>query len=167
MKELIKLNLGCGYDYREGYINIDMYDNEYLKKDLKFDCNNIPMPFAFNSVKEVLMYDFIEHLENPVRFLEELFRISADSCIWKILAPYITNTWQEMFFHKTFRFHENSFNKFEMNTSRPYYSNVRLLRKNIRLIAKGFQKWIPLKPVFKHFLNNIYSKIYYEFEVIK
>ena len=35
-----KLNLGCGEDYRKGWINLDSRDN--IRKDIKWNLNKFP-----------------------------------------------------------------------------------------------------------------------------
>lgn len=52
----IKLNLGCGSDIREGYVNCDLYND---KADQKFD--SAKLPFHDNSVDEIMAYHIIEH----------------------------------------------------------------------------------------------------------
>jgi len=69
----LKLNLGSGKDYREGFINID--NSPYIKKDLSFDLDTYPYPFHDNSVDFVLAMAVIEHLEDMKAFMEEMHRI--------------------------------------------------------------------------------------------
>jgi len=69
----IKLNLGSGKDYREGFINID--NSPYIKKDMTFDLDTYPYPFAGNSVDFVLAMAVIEHLKDMKAFMEEMHRI--------------------------------------------------------------------------------------------
>ena len=56
----MNLNLGCGSDYREGYINIDNYTAN-LKIDRVFDCNE-PLDYPDESVEEILAIHLLEHL---------------------------------------------------------------------------------------------------------
>ena len=69
----IKLNLGCGKNYREGFINVD--SSPYIKKDLTLDLNKYPLPFDDNSVDYVLAMAIIEHLNDMKSFIEEIHRI--------------------------------------------------------------------------------------------
>jgi len=69
----MKLNLGCGGDYKEGYINVDAFDKTVADKimyayDLKFDDN------TFN---EIILYQLIEHLGivGSIHCLSECFRV--------------------------------------------------------------------------------------------
>ena len=53
----MKLNLGCGEDTREGYINIDIRTT----KGINVISNIGALPFKDNSVDEILLLDVIEH----------------------------------------------------------------------------------------------------------
>jgi len=54
----MKLNLGCGEDKREGYINIDI--RESVDPDIAADVRNLP--YDEKSVDEILAYDVLEHI---------------------------------------------------------------------------------------------------------
>jgi len=72
----MKLNLGCGLDKREGYVNID--SRESVKPDLVLDLEkNLLKMFRDNSIDEMLMKDFLEHLSWRVIevFLRECWRV--------------------------------------------------------------------------------------------
>jgi len=70
-----KLNLGCGLKKLEGYINVD--NREICKPEFVHDLNVFPYPFSDNQFSEVVSDHVIEHLENPLRVLQEIYRISA------------------------------------------------------------------------------------------
>lgn len=56
----VKLNIGCGGMYMEGYINIDC--NPYVKLDLYLDFRNLNSIFSPSSVSEVVMIHSISYL---------------------------------------------------------------------------------------------------------
>lgn len=72
--KLIKLNLGCGSDYKKGYINVDIRNN--IGADLVHDINT-PFTLKGNIVSEVVAQDIFEHLtiEQQTSLLAELFRL--------------------------------------------------------------------------------------------
>ena len=72
MKKLIKLNLGCGEDYREGYVNID--NNTAVNADIYSDFIN-KIPAKDNSVQEIFCKNLFEHVPNPLNFLMEIKRV--------------------------------------------------------------------------------------------
>jgi len=55
---MLKINIGCGSDIKEGYVNIDARDLPGV--DLVHDLNN-NLPFDDNSVDEVFASDVLEH----------------------------------------------------------------------------------------------------------
>jgi len=57
----MKLNLGCGSDIRDGYINIDV--RKTSEKTLVVDIEkDLLKAFPDNSVDEIIAKDFIEHI---------------------------------------------------------------------------------------------------------
>jgi len=67
----MKLNIGCGEDIKEGYVNID---NRNLKGvDVILDLNE-KLPFHNNYAEEVLAQDVMEHLDT-IGLLKEIHRI--------------------------------------------------------------------------------------------
>lgn len=55
---MIKLNLGSGGDYIEGFVNVDMYAD---RADERFDISLLP--YADNFVDEIRAYHVIEHFD--------------------------------------------------------------------------------------------------------
>jgi predicted SAM-dependent methyltransferase len=54
-----RLNLGCGYDHRDGYLNVDI--NDFHSPDLVGDVTNLDMLPA-GRYREILAQDVLEHL---------------------------------------------------------------------------------------------------------
>ena len=81
----IKINLGCGKDYREGYIGVDRIkfgNNEVC--DLEKDS----LPFETNSVDEIYSQHFLEHLRDPRNCLNECHRVLRSGGIMESVVPY-------------------------------------------------------------------------------
>jgi predicted SAM-dependent methyltransferase len=67
------LNLGCGKDYRYGKINVDFAEN--IQADIKHDLNKHPYPFKDGSMHTIIAFHILEHLENPIKTLQEIHRL--------------------------------------------------------------------------------------------
>ena len=83
---LLKLNLGCGRDIRQGWINLDKI--QYPGVDIVFDLDTFPYPFCDNTFDAILMQDVLEHLRDPITVMREIYRISKDGCIIIIRTPH-------------------------------------------------------------------------------
>jgi len=55
-----KLNIGCGLDHREGYVNIDV--REEVNPDMVINLEECSLPFADGEVEEVIAHDIVEHI---------------------------------------------------------------------------------------------------------
>jgi predicted SAM-dependent methyltransferase len=84
-----KLNLGCGNDLKDGYINLDIVD--YGGNQIH-DLNNIPYPFDENYFDEIYASHVLEHLNNFHNSISELYRIIKPNGILIIHAPFFLNT---------------------------------------------------------------------------
>lgn len=69
----MKLNLGCGKDKKEGYVNIDSSDE--VKPDKIWNLEKTPFPFRENSVEEIIAEHVLEHIKNFIPLMHELRRI--------------------------------------------------------------------------------------------
>lgn len=71
----MRLNLGCGSDIRNEYVNVD-----FRKADpsvLQVDLSEFPWPFADGSAEQILMLDFLEHFpySQTKQILMECYRV--------------------------------------------------------------------------------------------
>ena len=88
----MKLNLGCGKDIREGWLNIDreprpegMGISEYMVYDI-----SRPMPLLeTSSADEMLLSHILEHILNPLPMMEELHRVARHDCLLTVKCPHI------------------------------------------------------------------------------
>ncbi len=82
-----KLNLGCGSDVREGYINIDLRQTH--PNVIIADLSVMPWPFADCSASEIMMLDFLEHLPYGLtrRVLLECYRVLEEKGTLIVQVP--------------------------------------------------------------------------------
>lgn len=85
MKNIVKLNLGCGTDKRKGYINIDSSSSVKPDKVINLEKR---LPFKDNSVDEVLAYHVLEHIHNFIPLIHKLHRICKNNAMIKIKTPF-------------------------------------------------------------------------------
>jgi SAM-dependent methyltransferase len=96
----MKLNIGCGTDYREGFINIDGSD-ELQKVDKVIDISNQPLTDHFDqeSIQFILANDILEHHFHwqAQRILREFYRLLAPGGEIEVRVPdteFIIKSWR-------------------------------------------------------------------------
>jgi SAM-dependent methyltransferase len=165
MKKPNKLNLGCGYDYRAGWVNLDNCKTESFNPDVLHNLNKAPYPFKDNTFEYVLANNILEHLDSPLACLEELWRISKSGAIIDIKVPYFTSwtAWGDITHKRPFTYNTFSmlcgFGKKGMKVSSLYTKPLFAYKKR-RLIwgttqgfllkqIAGFMNWlVNLNPEF-------------------
>jgi SAM-dependent methyltransferase len=80
----VKLNLGCGDDYQEGYVNVDLRDDV---GDVHCDVRHLP--FEDGAADEVLAFDILEHLppSDSLPCLREWRRVLREGGELKLKVP--------------------------------------------------------------------------------
>jgi SAM-dependent methyltransferase len=91
-----KLNLGCGNDIKEGFVNLDFY--KFKGADVIHDLNVLPYPFRENQFEYIAMRNILEHLNDPYRVMHEIHRISKKGAIIEIQTPHFSsdNVWGDL-----------------------------------------------------------------------
>src|SRR6185369_13743302 len=93
-KNGLKLNVGCGTDYKEGWINIDNNsDNNIEKLDLNWDLRE-PLPFPDRSVDYIFNEHFMEHLtpEEGIKANQDFLRVLRKGGVLRIAMPNLEET---------------------------------------------------------------------------
>ena len=86
------LNLGCGADYRGGWVNIDLSDHPDIKKDKKVDLTKLPLPFESNSFDYIFSSHTLEHIPGYLTpLMIELWRILKPKGILEIRVPHFSH----------------------------------------------------------------------------
>ena len=83
---MIKLNLGCGNQKQDKYINIDI--RESVNPDIVADLSK-RFPFESNSIDEIKAYNFLEHVPigKTIGLIEEIYRVLKPNGYFKHLTP--------------------------------------------------------------------------------
>lgn len=106
-----KLNLGCGTDIREGWINLDIAPLKGV--DVVHNIEKLPLPFEDNQFDEILCNDVLEHVEY-IPLLKDLHRILKSKGVLTIQVPhfssvdnYVDPTHKKRFSFRTFEYFIN------------------------------------------------------------
>jgi len=174
-----RLNVGCGHDVRPGWVNLDSAVLPGV--DVVHNLSALPWPFPSSSFDEIIMINVLEHLEDTVRNMEELHRISAPGARLTIRVPY----WNSPAAasdptHKTI-FNEETFDFFDSTTrhgrERSYYTSARFRIRKMTYFTSVHPSlpnprvtWGPLKSVLRflaRYLGGIIWAVEVELEALK
>ena len=86
----MKLNMGCGFNKRDGYLNVDLAPE--CQPDLVCDLESLPWPWEDNSIDEVVFNHSLEHIGQNSRvflgMMKELYRVCKDNARVRINVPH-------------------------------------------------------------------------------
>lgn len=113
--KIIKLDIGCGQNKKEGFTGIDKIKLPGV--DVVWDLEKFPYPFDNDSVDEIHCSHYVEHTSDLNAFMDEIFRIMKPGSKALIIAPYYSSirAWQDpthkraiseitfMYYNKDFR----------------------------------------------------------------
>jgi len=162
-----KLNLGCGRDIKEGYINLD---NVALNGvDVIWDLSSLPIKiFKENEFDEIYAKHVIEHFNNIIPIMNELYRISKNNAIIKIFVPFYNS---EHAFrdptHKSF-FNYDTLDYFTKEYYLRYYKEIKCTFKIEKIDIIGF-RLVPKSILRKlsKYLPNLVTELRFTLRVIK
>lgn len=164
-----KVNLGCGRQYLEGYVNCDVV--RAVRADRYFDLNQFPYPFEPDSVSEVFMDNVLEHLDDIPRVMTELHRILEPGGVLKIVVPYAKADWAYQDPTHRHYFTERSMDYFAAGGPYSFYSAARFEVRRAALVAHR-TRWmhrmrnlLPFRRVLRYFFWNMFDVV--EFELVK
>jgi hypothetical protein len=89
-RSLLKLNLGCGHNRKDGWVNVDRMPD--CNPDIVHDLERFPWPFDDDSVGEIMLTHALEHLgessETYLCIIRELYRVCAHEATIYIDVPH-------------------------------------------------------------------------------
>lgn len=130
---VIKLHLGCGTVYKDGWINIDNNsDNNIQKLDINWDLR-MPLPFPDNSADFIYNEHFLEHLtvEEGISAIKDFYRVLKPRGVMRIAMPDLESTVNAYFDENWKENNKSFFEKFGLT-----FIQTRAERINI-----GFRWW--------------------------
>ena len=176
MKEQYKiLNIGCGLTRIPNSIGIDV---AAIPNTVDFvqDLNLLPYPFEDKTFDEVIMYHVLEHLESPIKVLEEIHRILRPGGHLHIRVPHFSSSgaFTDMTHKRPFGYY--SFDSFEFENDQHYYTRVNfsIVGRQLRylgnyprvgpyqeyLFTDYFDSWIKYLALPVNFLMNLSPRLF-------
>jgi SAM-dependent methyltransferase len=172
------LHLGCGLDKLPNAIGIDI--NPRSQADVIHNLDKFPYPFKANQFDEIIADNIIEHLEDIIKVMEELHRITKNHGKIYIKTGHFSSV--DSFndpTHKHF-FTSRSFDYFIPGTKLYKYKYSKIKFKKIKVLVGPFETKNILLKILLFTINKltlIYERrfafifpvgtITYELEVIK
>lgn len=83
-----KLNLGCGRRKLDGCLNVDRAAS--VEPDFVHDLNHFPYPWPDASFNEITAHDVIEHLDDVVAFMKEIWRLGRPGAVVRLTTPHFS-----------------------------------------------------------------------------
>jgi SAM-dependent methyltransferase len=110
----MRLNLGCGFDAREGYTNVDRRRLPGVDVVHDLDCH--PWPFEDDSADAILANDIFEHFDDVVAAMDECWRILQARGTLQIRGPLAGGPLEHIDVTHRRAFTERSFDHFDWTT---------------------------------------------------
>lgn len=152
----MKLNLGCGEDVKEDYVNQDIF--QFGKIDDVFDFNKYPWKYQDNQFDEIRIWNCLFLANDFVRFMKEVWRIAKPNAKIIIQTQFFLSTESANYPYNPTKTNYNSFDIFlkgrEFN-----------IKEKIEFKVTK-RKWIFSENKHLKFLNsfpNIFPKFYGRF----
>lgn len=91
----LKIDLACGQNRTEGYFGIDRVPGNNV--DAVVDLEQFPWPIESDSAEDIVCSHYVEHTNDLIKFMDEVYRILKPGGKIKIIAPYYTSIrcWQD------------------------------------------------------------------------
>ncbi len=152
-----KLNIWFGRDIKNGYTNLDKTELEGV--GVVHNMNKFPYPFGDNEFDEIYYKHVLEHTNDLIKVMEELYRLSRSKAKIKVIAHYFSGqgayndpTHKGFFTWKTFDYFSN----------KGYYSTsrFRILKKRIFFFSSRDFLKSRIFSIPVDFLMNLFPMIY-------
>jgi len=151
-----KLNLGAGADAKQGYVNLDINAGKDI--DVVHDLNAFPYPFKDNEFDEILAYSILEHVDDLMKTMDELYRILKPGGKLDIIVPHYNGpiAWGNPTHVRTFTY--ESFLFFTKGFSQEKYSKHTFSHGKVALrFGKGIQVWNWVIEAFANLFPRVYE----------
>jgi len=144
-----KLNIGCGRDIREGWINLDSHGK--LGADFIWDLKKLPLPFKNNTFDYLYCGYVLEDFSDPIPLIEEFVRVTKPEGKIEIQVAHETSGWDSLYHKRGF-----TMKALKDFVQKKDYGKER----NLKIVKARFCHQVPGgKLTFRHRLFILYQKI--------
>lgn len=150
------MHLGCGRQKIPGAMGVDRVQDKSV--DLVWNLDQVPWPLPTNTFSKIYMIDVLEHLNNIILAMEEVYRVSKNNAEIFIQSPFASSSgvWTDPTHRRGFT--SRSFQYFTEEYCQKHfqYSNARFSVEKVE-----YQLWMPTwydKLILK--LANQFKPIY-------
>lgn len=164
--EGLRLHLGCGLEYRAGWVNVDRLGT--LKCDVYHDLEVFPWPFHAGSVERIEMVSVLEHLRDTLGVLAEVHRVLREGGTCLISVPYACSVWAFQDPTHVRFFTERTLDYVKEGFDYNFYTGVRFeivraeLTSGTNSKLARLRNLIPGRKLLRWFLWNMYDGVTYE-----
>lgn len=148
------LDLGCGRNKQPGAVGVD--HNPTSQADLLCDLDHIPYPFRSDSFDEIHLHHVIEHLEDVVAVVAEIWRIGRHGGRVFIATPHFSSVHSYTDPGHRQRLARGSFD--QVRKDLPPGRDIEVVRKEIRFHDGYFWSW-PARIIYR-ISPNKYEKFF-------
>lgn len=150
-----KLELGCGTEKPNGYFGVDKVDTDAV--DLVQDLDETPWDLESDYFDIIRAIDVFEHLDNPIHFMEEVYRISSPDAKIIIQGPHLSSdNWHDPT-HKRL-LSSRTFEHFTEETRFSFYSDVRFHVQDRKITFEWTS--LPIYSYLGRFIANNFTSLY-------
>lgn len=139
--ETLRLHLGNGNIYLEGYVNVDI--SSKVKTDMCLDLNQYPWPFQDSSCSEIICgSNILGFLSNFPKAMSEIHRIATPDALIRIEVPIYPSMdcFSDLYAKKVFTW--NSFDYYDPDCPLNYYVDICFKRISRKFVYSKNFKWL-------------------------
>ena len=166
----MKINLGCGTDIKEGFVNVDRMKIPGV--DVVADIDGGKLPFKDNSVEMVFLSHILEHICDLEKLLKEIYRICKPNAKIYIKVPYFSHESAFSHYQHVRRFSWTTFDLFNPRHPAHFHTDIQFRVVKRKLLGRFIGdriifNWFPR--IYQEYLAWIFpvKEIRYVLEVVK
>lgn len=139
MNKPVRVEVGCGPYKQSGYLGVDL--DLYSGVDLLGDLHHLP--FHDSSVDFLLTQHTLEHVEDPLQCIREIYRVVKPGGLVKIVVPHYSSSgfWMDLTHRNPFSV--RSFEYFDRDFAHKAGFPCYLKEVNLRTLSRRLIYWPP------------------------